>query len=110
LRSLSPADCHRIGKLITALEDLHILGVATNIGFLVDVLRHPEFASGDIDTGFIGRNFFEWSAPEEFPSELIGLLEIAQPGQMASSGATAKGRVATPAWGTGDGFRNSPPA
>jgi acetyl/propionyl-CoA carboxylase alpha subunit len=106
----APTREQAIGKLITALEDLHILGVATNIGFLIDVLNHPEFVKGDIDTGFIGRNFFEWSAPEEFPSELIGLLEIAQPGQMASSGAPAKGRVAAPAWGTGDGFRNSPPA
>ena len=30
-----------------------ILGVVTNVGFLGEVLRHPRFVSGDLDTHFL---------------------------------------------------------
>ena len=42
--------------LAHALSSSRVHGVATNRDQLVQVLRHPEFLAGDIDTGFLERN------------------------------------------------------
>jgi acetyl/propionyl-CoA carboxylase alpha subunit len=41
------------GRLIDALRRFPILGVRTNIPFLLRVLSHPRFKAGQIDTGFL---------------------------------------------------------
>jgi 3-methylcrotonyl-CoA carboxylase alpha subunit len=45
-----------IGRLRGALAGSGVLGVATNLGFLARVAAHPQFASGEIDTGFAERH------------------------------------------------------
>lgn len=60
-----------------ALEDFHILGVHTNIAYLLDVMRHPSFASGDFDTGFLGREFESWDGNAPIPLELGALVKRA---------------------------------
>jgi len=40
-------------RLIAALRAYPILGMRTNIPFLLRVLDHPKFVAGDIDTGFL---------------------------------------------------------
>jgi acetyl-CoA carboxylase biotin carboxylase subunit len=42
-----------IRRLTCALREFPILGVHTNIEFLLRILEHPRFQSGDIDTGFL---------------------------------------------------------
>jgi len=42
-----------IARLSCALRDFPILGVQTNIPFLLRILDHPRFRSGDLDTGFL---------------------------------------------------------
>jgi len=42
-----------IARAVAALRSFPILGVRTNVAFLINVLRHPAFAAGDIHTGFI---------------------------------------------------------
>jgi acetyl-CoA/propionyl-CoA carboxylase biotin carboxyl carrier protein len=42
-----------IARLSCALRDFPILGVQTNIAFLLRVLDHPRFRAGDIDAGFL---------------------------------------------------------
>jgi acetyl-CoA carboxylase biotin carboxylase subunit len=49
-----------IRKMIRALQDTVILGVTTNIPYLVDIMKHPEFASGNISTNFIEENMEPW--------------------------------------------------
>jgi len=44
-----------IGRALQALEEFIIEGVHTTIPFLSNVLRHPEFAAGRVDTGFLAR-------------------------------------------------------
>lgn len=46
---------HAIQKMQRALYEFHIRGVKTNILFLENVLRHPEFLSGKATTSFIDR-------------------------------------------------------
>jgi len=40
-------------RLIAALRAYPILGIRTNIPFLIGVLDHPRFVAGDVDTGFL---------------------------------------------------------
>ncbi len=40
-------------RLLAALRDFPILGVANNIPFLIRVLEHPRFAAGEVDTAFL---------------------------------------------------------
>jgi acetyl/propionyl-CoA carboxylase alpha subunit len=44
-----------IARLVAALRDYPILGVRTNIPFLIGVLEHPRFRAGEVDTGFLDR-------------------------------------------------------
>ncbi|GIS94917.1 MAG: hypothetical protein CM1200mP22_21540 [Dehalococcoidia bacterium] len=41
--------------MIRALESFPVLGVTTNIPFLIKALRHTDFMSGDYDTRFIDK-------------------------------------------------------
>jgi acetyl-CoA carboxylase biotin carboxylase subunit len=40
-------------RLIAALRAFPILGIRTNIGFLLRLLDHPRFVAGDVDTSFL---------------------------------------------------------
>ena len=53
-----------VQKMQRALYEFYIRGVKTNIGFLDNVLRHPEFQAGRATTSFIERNpsLFEFGA------------------------------------------------
>lgn len=52
-----------INRMVRALKDYAILGIRTNIAFLIDILNHPEFHKGATYTDFIPRNMPDW--PEE---------------------------------------------
>jgi acetyl-CoA carboxylase biotin carboxylase subunit len=43
-------------RAITALRDYAILGIRTNIPFLLQLLEHPQFIDASVDTGFIDRH------------------------------------------------------
>jgi 3-methylcrotonyl-CoA carboxylase alpha subunit len=73
-------------RLMRALADTAVLGVATNLGFLARTAADPEFAVGRVDTGFIERRRDTLLAPAGPPpavalaaAALIGLLD-ASPG------------------------------
>lgn len=40
-------------RLLAALRGYPILGIRTNVPFLIALLEHPRFVSGDLDTGFV---------------------------------------------------------
>lgn len=91
-----------IDRLKEALLDLHILGVRTNVEYLLAILDHRGFRSGGIDTGFLGREFAEWTPPADVPPELLGVAATAS---AASQAASAE--VDHPTSWFLDGFRNS---
>jgi len=47
-------------RMIRALENYAILGIQTTIPYLIDILKSPEFAAGDLSTDFIERHFQGW--------------------------------------------------
>jgi acetyl/propionyl-CoA carboxylase alpha subunit len=44
-----------IARLVAALRDYPILGIRTNVPFLISILEHARFRAGDVDTGFLDR-------------------------------------------------------
>ncbi len=64
------------GKLICGLEQTVALGVTTNQTFLVDCLRHPAFARGEVTTTFIGKYRDELLAPRASTSSYIALAAL----------------------------------
>ncbi|HWE17897.1 MAG TPA: biotin carboxylase N-terminal domain-containing protein [Hyphomicrobiaceae bacterium] len=60
-------------RLIQALEETVALGTATNRGFLIDALGHPEMARGTATTHFIPTHY----ARIEQPQADIGVLALA---------------------------------
>ena len=49
-----------IRKMVRALQDTVVLGVTTNISYLIDILQHPDFLAGNISTKFIQEKMEPW--------------------------------------------------
>ncbi|MBS0276969.1 MAG: biotin/lipoyl-binding protein, partial [Proteobacteria bacterium] len=60
-----------IARLADALAASQIAGLRTNNAFLIRCLRHPDFISGNIDTGFIGRHESELVPPLHLSGEVL---------------------------------------
>jgi 3-methylcrotonyl-CoA carboxylase alpha subunit len=87
-------------KLARAMEHVEVAGVRTNAAFVAKCLRHPGFASGDIDTGFIDRHMDELAPkPGAAPVETLALAAVAT---LLQSAAQSGG--GSP-WLVDDGFR-----
>ncbi len=65
-----------IRRMLNALDDYVVLGVKTCIGFLKDLIDHPQFRAGHTTTGFIAEHFSEWQPPEG-KGELLGVALLA---------------------------------
>ena len=76
-----------IARLVEALREYPILGIRTNIPFLIKVLEHPRFRAGDVDTGFLDR---EGSALADATDELPPFLHEALRQIDVRSGPEAK--------------------
>lgn len=90
-----------IERLRNALLDFHILGVRTNICYMLDVTGHPEFGAGVFDTGFLGREFTDWTPSEEIPTELLDIVLSSRQGSVSAEATPAE----VGAWAAADSFR-----
>jgi propionyl-CoA carboxylase alpha chain len=52
-----PSRAEAVRRLVRALRLLGVAGVATNRDFLLDLLTHPAFDAGEVDTHFIDEHF-----------------------------------------------------
>ena len=64
-----------ISRLESGLDDSEIWPVRTNAGFLSQLMQHPDFLSGDVDTGLIVRDGEALVVPPE--AEADELAEVA---------------------------------
>ena len=86
LISEAPDRASAIRLLDRGLEEFHIAGPGTNIAFLRDLLKMPEFIQGTHNTAAIGDTYPEgWQAPTPTPQQqseavLARLLSMEQPG------------------------------
>ena len=95
-------DARRV--LAAALRRARLHGVVTNRDLLVGILREPEFAAGQIDTGYLDRHRPEELNPPHPQAGPVHLLAVALAGQ-------AGRRAGAPVLGTlPSGWRNNPSA
>jgi len=100
-----------IRKMVRALQDTVILGVTTNIPFLVDILRHPEFIRGNSSTKFITDYMEPWSPSTDTTNSTwlaLAAYEAIREGQGvgSSSGIDQSGSSTLDPWRKSDGWRN----
>jgi propionyl-CoA carboxylase alpha chain len=89
-------------QLATALARARIHGVGTNRDLLVRVLRHPSFAAGATDTGFLDRH------PEVFAPLLSSVDALRLSCLAAALAAAAARRRESPLATLPSGWRNLP--
>ncbi len=66
-----PDRAQAIARARSAVQSYVILGVTTNTGYLDAILAHPDFASGDVSTGFLAEQADTLTAPGEDVSDLL---------------------------------------
>jgi acetyl-CoA carboxylase biotin carboxylase subunit len=90
-----------IARLTAALRAFPVLGVRTNVPFLLRVLDHPRFRSGEIDTGFLDREGASLvSAPDEDPPPFIRAVLEAHDAADPRESRSANRQPATDPWET----------
>ena len=91
----APSRAEAIARLRAGLAHSDIIGVAHNLDMLDRILAHPDFASGTIDTGFIGRNAEILLTPKLKPSPQVlalaalGVLTLEEEAARAHAAASA---------------------
>lgn len=63
-------------RMEAALRQSVVLGPVTNISFLLDLMAHPAFVSGDTHTGFLNEHFSHWQ-PQKTTHFLEAALAVA---------------------------------
>jgi 3-methylcrotonyl-CoA carboxylase alpha subunit len=64
-------------KLAQSIENFHVLGLKTNIGFLARLVATGEYAAAELDTGFIERNRQQLFPQEDEQAPLAAVLAAA---------------------------------
>ena len=89
-----------VTKMIDALNNYKILGVKTSKKFMIDCMRHAEFAAGNTFTNFIETNMGERQAgPEGYRKLAAAVASVASmsaPTTVAGDSAGGGGGVPTP--------------
>ena len=64
-------------RAANALREYAILGIRTNIPFLLQILEHPQFVNASIDTGFLDREggALAASIPGELPPAILAFVQ-----------------------------------
>jgi 3-methylcrotonyl-CoA carboxylase alpha subunit len=103
-----------VRKMIRALQDMVVLGVTTNIPYLIDILQHPEFLAGRISTRFLANNMEPWQPAADTSNSTwlamaaLEALRGADSGSMARAareGESGLGSSSDP-WNETQGWRN----
>ena len=51
-----------VRKMVRALKEMVVLGVTTNIPYLLAILAEPAFLTGDTPTSYLEQHFMDWQA------------------------------------------------
>jgi 3-methylcrotonyl-CoA carboxylase alpha subunit len=76
-----------IARAVAALQSFPILGVRTNVAFLISVLRHPAFVAGDLHTGFIDAHLDELRRTPDPSAAVMAAAAFARENGVPSPGA-----------------------
>lgn len=97
-----------LARMLQALADYRVVGVANNIGFLSRLVASPAFSQADLDTGLIEREktflFPASGKPSSDAWRMAALAELLRDRQQAATNATSSSDPHSP-WATRDGWR-----
>ena len=82
-------------RMIAALEETIVLGVATNIPYLLAILRHEQFITGGVTTHFLENELAEWQPAA--PADDLTLAALAAAELFASSRPSVAAAAGQPA-------------
>ena len=93
----APDRDHAIARMRRALEELALLGVVTNIAFLVDVLGDPAFTAGEFRTTTVEQRYADWrrASDRDGASDDLAVAAAAAALLVTAGGAGATSRTAT---------------
>ncbi|MCP5226498.1 MAG: acetyl/propionyl/methylcrotonyl-CoA carboxylase subunit alpha [Thauera sp.] len=97
-----------LARMLQALADYRVVGVANNIEFLSRLTACPAFAGADLDTGLIEREkAYLFPAEEGLPAEVLQIAALAELLRDAAFADRRAARSADPAspWHARDGWR-----
>ena len=66
-----------LDRCADALRRFPVLGIRTNISFLIRVLRHPEVKAGNVHTGFLDEHREALTPPAAVPAEALAAAALA---------------------------------
>ena len=78
---------HALDRLVGALRDVEVVGIATNTAFLASVLMDPEFRRGGIDTGFLDRYRGYGPASGDLPQAVVAAAAMQLSGALDAADA-----------------------
>ena len=76
-----------LSRLVHALREYVVLGLKTNLAFLLAVVTHSAFQAGEVSTEFVDEAFTSWHTPDPPPEVLAVAATVLA--QQAPSGASA---------------------
>jgi 3-methylcrotonyl-CoA carboxylase alpha subunit len=96
-----------VSRLENSLQELIVLGVSTNIPYLLAIVRHPEFRVGRLSTRFLEEHFSQWKPERHVPNEaLLALAAETVTRQSSRSDASLSDADLNNPWDVGGSWRN----
>jgi acetyl-CoA carboxylase biotin carboxylase subunit len=94
----APTRLAAIERAVRALRSFPILGVRTNVSFLIRLLTHESVRAGDIDTGFVERQLSELTIPARLPEDELPAAVAVAAAFAATDGAAPGRRSGVDPW------------
>jgi 3-methylcrotonyl-CoA carboxylase alpha subunit len=94
-------------RMAAALREFHVLGVRTNIGYLLDVLDRPAYRAGALSTGFLAEQFGRWKPSNQIPPEVFLALAAETLAPRARTTALTATQGGAGPWRLANGWRNA---
>jgi len=91
-----------VARMIRALDECHIVGIKTNIGFFRQLMEDDQYRRGELHTGLVDEFLARRPAPEKDPelqavAALVGQAFLPARSALKDNG---RGRHAASAWRT----------
>jgi acetyl/propionyl-CoA carboxylase alpha subunit len=89
-----------IARMAAALRAFPILGIRTNLPFLIRVLEHPDFGAGHLHTGFIDEHAEALLTPREPPPEAVAAAAFSVAPPLRSTASDSSSSPSADPWAT----------
>ena len=97
-----------LARLVRALGEFPVLGITTNIPFLVRLAQHPDVRAGRIDTGFVEREIASLvgDGANDLPGAVAAIAAARSLGSERGPSTSSDGMRTLDPWSSLSGWRN----